>query len=276
MTFVPPDFEVPLLLDRPEFQLEPLGSEHNESDHAAWTSSIAFIRTLPGFRDGVWPPVDGMSLDENLADLEQHAREFAERSRFAYTVLRHGQVIGCVYIDPEPRYDRTAMVKSWVSSDHADLDGLLHIEVSSWLAEAWPFDQVRYRPQSVLERRLVSFEAKEQRSRAFRITVDDRPVKMTVTETETIVDNRGSSTRRLRPTSPIDWLSSPQTPQPGWPDNSWIEADPDDHTVRVTAFLPNADGHGTTVWCRDEFTLTFDETYTHVDIVWDHWNDITT
>jgi len=275
MAFVPPDFEVPLCLDRPEFRLEPLGSGHNESDHAAWTSSIAFIRTLPGFRDGAWPPVGGMSLDENLADLEQHAQEFAERSRFAYTVLQHGQVIGCVYIDPKPYFGQTARVKSWVSSDHADLDGLLHIEISSWLAEAWPFHQVHYRPQAVLERRLVSFEVKE-RSRAFRITVDGRPVKMTLTETETIVGNLGSSTRRLRPASPVDWLSSPKTPLPGWPDDSWIKVRPHDRTVRVDVPLPSAYGNGTALWRRERFTLTFAETYTHVDIVWDHWSDIST
>jgi hypothetical protein len=45
-----------------------------------------------------------MSLDDNLKDLEQHARDFAGRRRFTYTVLSTGagagDVIGCVYIYP--------------------------------------------------------------------------------------------------------------------------------------------------------------------------------
>jgi len=34
----------------------------------------------------------------NLGDLERHARDFAERRGFTYTVLGAGEVIGCVYI----------------------------------------------------------------------------------------------------------------------------------------------------------------------------------
>ena len=42
-----------------------------------------------------------MSLDENLVDLERHARDFAERGGFTYSVLDpEGDVIGCVYIYP--------------------------------------------------------------------------------------------------------------------------------------------------------------------------------
>ena len=37
---VPPDFEIPLGIATSEFVLEPLGPEHNDSDYAAWTSSI--------------------------------------------------------------------------------------------------------------------------------------------------------------------------------------------------------------------------------------------
>ncbi|MFD7451275.1 hypothetical protein [Kitasatospora sp. NPDC059827] len=34
---VPADFTVPRELLAPEFRLEPLGEQHNASDHAAWT-----------------------------------------------------------------------------------------------------------------------------------------------------------------------------------------------------------------------------------------------
>jgi len=143
--FVPDDFEVPLELDGPGFRLEPLGPEHNESDHVAWMSSIEHVRATPGF--GTWPPQAGMSLDANLSDLKRHAREFTERTRFAYTVLEGDRVIGCVYVSPVKDDPAAASVKSWVTADRAHLDGPLHDTVSAWLARAWPFERVAYRSQ---------------------------------------------------------------------------------------------------------------------------------
>ena len=98
--FVPDDFDPPRELELPEFHLVPLGAQHNESDHSAWTTSIAHIRATPGFESSGWPPVEGMSLDANRRDLERHARDFAERTGFTFTVLRPGteEVIGCLYI----------------------------------------------------------------------------------------------------------------------------------------------------------------------------------
>ena len=131
----------------PGFRLEPLGPEHNQSDHGAWTSSIEHIRATPGFRDGRWPPVHGLSLAENRRDLEGHADDFGRRVGFTYTVLDDGgRVIGCVYIYPSQSDPGVAQVRSWVSADHAELDLPLHDTVASWLATVWPFTEVRYRP----------------------------------------------------------------------------------------------------------------------------------
>ena len=143
--FVPEDFDPPRELAMPEFRLVPLGAQHNESDHAAWTSSIAHIRETPGFESWSWPPVDGMSLDANRDDLERHARDFAERTGFTFTVLRPGteDVIGCVYIYPA-KDGAGAQVRSWVRADVAELDGPLHATVSRWLIERWPFERTIY------------------------------------------------------------------------------------------------------------------------------------
>lgn len=129
------------------FRLEPLGPQHNESDHRAWTSSIDQIRTTPGFRDGRWPPVSGLSLAENMRDLQRHADDFERRVGFTYTVLDdEGRVIGCVYIYPSRSDTRAAQVRSWVSADRKELDLLLYDAVANWLATEWPFKNVRYRP----------------------------------------------------------------------------------------------------------------------------------
>ncbi|MGH2881785.1 MAG: GNAT family N-acetyltransferase [Solirubrobacteraceae bacterium] len=148
-SFVPDDFVVRQGLAGPGFRLEPLGPEHNEADHSAWMSSIDHIRATPGFSDGRWPPVSGLSLAENLQDLQRHADDFERRLGFTYTVLDDGErIIGCVYIYPSPSDSQAARVRSWVSANYAGLDLPVHHAVADWLATDWPFTDVRYRPTS--------------------------------------------------------------------------------------------------------------------------------
>ena len=87
-----------------------------------------------------------MTLEQNLADLERHARDFAERTGFTYTVLAPGtdEVLGCVYIYPARDEGHDAAVTSWVRASSAELDRELHAAVSGWLADAWPFAAVKY------------------------------------------------------------------------------------------------------------------------------------
>jgi hypothetical protein len=109
--FVPDDFVVPRTLHSSDFVLEPLGPEHNDGDHPAWSGSIDHIHATPGFTAALWQGDDWpypMSSEQNLTDLQMHAREFAAREAFAYTVLGsdrtdagEAEVIGCVYIDPD-------------------------------------------------------------------------------------------------------------------------------------------------------------------------------
>jgi RimJ/RimL family protein N-acetyltransferase len=142
--FVPDDFRPPRSLVADGFLLEPLGPEHNEDDYEAWSSSIEHIRATPGFADSRWP--HAMSLQENRADLERHARDFAARSGFTYTVLDPADrgVIGCVYIYPDRGGVDDAVVTSWVRATRAGSDAALRELVSRWLAEAWPFERISY------------------------------------------------------------------------------------------------------------------------------------
>jgi hypothetical protein len=141
-TFVPADFDVPQGLEGEGFRLVPLDPQHNAADFAAWTSSMEHIRSTPGFDGRPWPTE--ISPEENLRDLRQHAIDFSERSGFTYTVLDDiGNVIGCVYIYPGVEHV-DADVRSWVSADHADLDGPLYRTVREWLNSAWPFSLYDY------------------------------------------------------------------------------------------------------------------------------------
>ena len=150
--FVPDDFEAPSELVLPGMRLEPLGPEHNERDHEAWSSSIDHIRATPGFRDsdtsdGGTPWPRPMSLEENLGDLQRHAADFAARRGFTYSVLDPAtdEVIGCVYIYPSKDEDHDARVESWVRASRAELDTPLWRGVSDWLDADWPFSRVDYR-----------------------------------------------------------------------------------------------------------------------------------
>ncbi len=141
--FVPAEFEPPSTLVTDQFRLEPLGPQHNEADHAAWMASIDHIRVTPGFEDGTWPPRDGMSLEENRADLQRHAADFTQRIGFTYTVLDRveGDVIGCVYVYPSRSAEHDVTVQSWVRADQADLDRPLAAAIDHWLSAEWPWQR---------------------------------------------------------------------------------------------------------------------------------------
>lgn len=144
--FVPEGFEPPVGLVTHGFRLEPLGPEHNERDYAAWSSSIEHILGSPGYGAGAtWP--SEMTLDENLADLERHARDFEERTGFTYTVLDGEEVVGCVYVYPAENEAHDACVRSWVTASRAELDGALRQAIADWLmGDAWPFEWPMYEP----------------------------------------------------------------------------------------------------------------------------------
>lgn len=131
-----------------DWHLAPLGPEHNESDYAAWMGSFDHVAATPGFTAADWVgegwPVR-MSIDDNLSDLVGHRREFDNREAYAYTVLDHaGQVIGCVYVDPDRTGTADAQVRSWVVVALAALDATLAATVDRWLHEEWGMVTVRW------------------------------------------------------------------------------------------------------------------------------------
>jgi hypothetical protein len=142
---VPADFTVPAGLATELFTLELLDLRHNESDYAAWTSSVAHIKATPGFGGRTWLDLD-LSLADNAADIGTHVAQFADRTRFAYTVLDPGsaEVIGCLYIGSSDRDGHDADVRSWTRGDRAHLDRPLYDAVSRWLSDAWPFRHPDY------------------------------------------------------------------------------------------------------------------------------------
>ena len=137
----------PVPLSTTWFRLEILAPVHNERDHEAWMSSIEHIHATAGFAQPDWAGDDWptpMTSDQNLADLEQHRREFVAGEAFAYSVLDGDDVIGCVYIDPDGSGAADAMVRSWVRASRAERDLDLAVEIDQWLREAWPLRSRRW------------------------------------------------------------------------------------------------------------------------------------
>jgi hypothetical protein len=144
--FVPDEFEVPERERTDLFVIEPLQERHNKSDYEAWTSSREHIRATPGFiGDKLWVD-ENSSLADNAASIARHSKDFEERAEFNYAVLDPGtgEVIGSVYIRPSDRDGYDADVRSWVRADRAELDKVLHDQVTRWLAAVWPFRKPDY------------------------------------------------------------------------------------------------------------------------------------
>ena len=145
-SFVPTEFDPPTGFTIGDLRLEPLGPEHNDRDYPAWTSSMEHIRRSPGFPEENWPR--DMSMEENRADLERHARDFANRRGFTFTVLDSSDdVVGCVYVYPANDGVHDALVQSWVRESKASIDDAFRRAIADWLtSDAWPFARPLYEP----------------------------------------------------------------------------------------------------------------------------------
>jgi hypothetical protein len=145
MGFLPEEFTPPAPLETHQFRLTLLAPKHCDSDYAAWTSSMDFIRTLPGWAGSKWPYP--MTIEDNLRDCETHLSRSTAGLDFAYTVLLpdRDEVIGCVYFMPtRPPRAGSVHVRSWVTAEQSALDKPLHDAVDSWLSDEWPWSDVEY------------------------------------------------------------------------------------------------------------------------------------
>ena len=144
LPLVPADFDVPRKLETDHFRLRMLSVEDVEKDYEAVVESRDHLQSKFGRE---WPR-EGFTLEENLADLERHQREFLKREAFAYTVvsLDEHRVLGCVYIDPTQHPAADAEVRMWVRQSELErgMDEILFQTVQEWLESSWPFDSVVY------------------------------------------------------------------------------------------------------------------------------------
>jgi hypothetical protein len=98
MAFLPPDFEVPELLETDRFRIRPLTIHDLVKDYDAVMTSREHLWDQFGQAWG-WPSED-LTLEQDLIDLASHQKEAQRRSSFAYAVMRPDERVqlGCVYI----------------------------------------------------------------------------------------------------------------------------------------------------------------------------------
>ncbi len=168
--FYPSDARVPEVLRTDEFLLRPLKATDVALDYDAVISSRAELLRGSG---GTWPR-EGFTLEENLADLEQHEQEHRDRVAFTYSVMNPAETecLGCLYIGPLERLlghdagsgeylsDSTAYVSFWVRqsrlADH--LDRRLLQALIPWFHNEWAFLHVLFIAQTIQERQIRLFE----------------------------------------------------------------------------------------------------------------------
>ena len=142
--FVPPDFNVPVVLEHARFKLRPIRQADARLDFEAVMSSAKQLRIQ---FDGSWPN-DDFSIEENRNQLGIHEEQFVNRLAFVYTVLRpdESQVLGCVYIYPDETRDVDAIVTYWVreTETFGELSQKLGSALKVWVKNEWPFQTVKF------------------------------------------------------------------------------------------------------------------------------------
>jgi hypothetical protein len=146
LSWLPPDFAIPLPPATGEFVLTPLRVDHVVLDYEAVMSSRERLWSLFGSGWG-WPRAD-LSLMQDLVDLGWHQKEFQLRRSFAWAALAPDEkaVLGCCYLDPSARAGFDAEAFYWVRTDRvaSGLEERIGAAVRTWIATAWPFARVAY------------------------------------------------------------------------------------------------------------------------------------
>ncbi len=148
MRWLPEGFQHPPRLDLPSgHHLRPIQEADVDLDFPAVMGSRERLWAIYGEAWG-WPPTT-MTFDQDRADLARHAREMVEGLSFNYAIFDadESELLGCVYVDPPQDGASAVAVVSWWVVDGAAgsaLEADLAESVPGWLAERWPFEQIRY------------------------------------------------------------------------------------------------------------------------------------
>jgi len=125
--------------------LVPASPEWGELDYAAVMASRQHIKHLFGPGD-TWPP-DDLSMEEDIADLAWHWREFSTRRSFAYHLLDPTGLscLDCLYLYPTASAAHDAEAYLWTHiSLPRERAAQMEDEVIAWIEGAWPFTAIAW------------------------------------------------------------------------------------------------------------------------------------
>ena len=152
MSFLPPDFVVPVAVETDGFRMRMLTIHDLVKDYDAVMSSREHLWRRFG---GVWGwPKPEMTLEQNLIDLGWHQKEFQRHSSFAYTAvtLDETRTLGCAYIDPPTAGGMDAEVWFWARQSELQgrLEDRLDAHLRRWLRSEWGFRAVSLNGQATV------------------------------------------------------------------------------------------------------------------------------
>jgi hypothetical protein len=143
------DYEPKDRIETEGFVLRQINVRDAVMDFATFMTSIDAIKKQRG---GTWPRPD-FTIEENIADLGWHQREFEFRTSFAYLVmtLDNKEELGCVYFYPVGHPMNSAdtdvpeatdvVINMWVSKAAFE-EGFydeLYYYMEHWVEAEWPF-----------------------------------------------------------------------------------------------------------------------------------------
>ena len=129
--------------------LRPIAADDVDIDYPAVMGSRERLWHKYGEAWG-WPP-EGMTLEQDRADLAHHEREIAAGLSLDHAVLdaEESELLGCVYLDPpDAGEDADAVVSWWVVDGRVGsaLERELERFLPEWVTSAWPFRRIAFRP----------------------------------------------------------------------------------------------------------------------------------
>ena len=119
-----------------QFVLEVLAPQFVDEDYAVVIGSTSVLTGLFGQS---WP--EGLTLEENLADLIRHEREFDNDQAFAWIIRSEaGLYLGCAYLYPTPEKRGEGRVFTWIRDreDRLDLLDEFNRAFKAWLSDYLP------------------------------------------------------------------------------------------------------------------------------------------
>ena len=150
-SFIPANFNPPVVVEATGFKLVPLGPDVLQVDFDAYMSSIDHLQKT-FTRNTNWPH-KGITHADAVLDMETEQGRFRARKSFAYSVLTPdgSRERGSIYISPSavPGYD--AVVRLWVTKADYDagFDAELYAWAIKWIGTEWPFRKVVFPGRSV-------------------------------------------------------------------------------------------------------------------------------